>query len=149
MGRDALTDQDVLAHLGRARAPVSLREIAHALELQPRARRALHGIVARLQRSGEIEEVRSGRYRLASGTPGTKSHRRRSAGVSPALAPTASGTRALSKDPNLLTGRLVAHRDGYGFVVPDQPVPEMEGDLFVGRDNLGDEIGRASCRERV
>ncbi len=149
MGRDELTDQDVLAHLARARAPVSLREIAHALKLRPRARGALHGIVARLKRSGEIEEVRSGRYRVASGTPGTKSHRRRSAGLSPAPSQTASGARVLPKDPNLLTGRLVAHRDGYGFVVPDQPVPEMDGDLFVGRDNLGDAMHGDSVVARI
>ncbi len=149
MGRDELTDQDVLAHLARARAPMSLREIAHGLELRPRARRALHGIVARLKRSGEIEEVRSGRYRLSGGTRGTKSHRQLSAGVSPAPARTASGARALPKDPNLLTGRLVAHRDGYGFVVPDRPVPEMEGDLFIGRDNLGDAMHGDSVVARI
>src|SRR5208282_632808 len=41
-------------------------------------------------------------------------------------------------DPNRVTGRIVMHRDGYGFVVPDQPVPGVEGDLYVGRDNTGD-----------
>ena len=39
---------------------------------------------------------------------------------------------------NQLTGRLVAHRDGYGFVVPDTPRKDMDGDLFIGRDSLGD-----------
>ena len=33
---------------------------------------------------------------------------------------------------------IVAHRDGYGFLVPDQPIPRVDGDLFIGRDNLGD-----------
>jgi len=32
----------------------------------------------------------------------------------------------------------VAHRDGYGFVVPEKRVAGMEGDLFIGRDRLGD-----------
>jgi ribonuclease R len=41
-------------------------------------------------------------------------------------------------DPNFVSGRIVAHRDGYGFLVPDSPIPRVEGDLFIGRDNLGD-----------
>ena len=28
-------------------------------------------------------------------------------------------------------GRLTMHRDGFGFVVPEKPVPLMEGDLFI------------------
>src|SRR5580698_3384255 len=42
------------------------------------------------------------------------------------------------RDPNLVLGRIVAHRDGYGFLVPDSPMPRVEGDLFIGRDGLGD-----------
>src|SRR2546422_9925568 len=62
---DELTDQEVIAHLARAREPASLREIAHALELRHHGRRALQKIVSRLKRKGEIEEVHSGRFRLA------------------------------------------------------------------------------------
>ena len=42
------------------------------------------------------------------------------------------------RDPNLVCGRIVAHRDGYAFLVPDSPMPRVEGDLFIGRDGLGD-----------
>ena len=53
-------------------------------------------------------------------------------------------------DPNLISGRMVAHRDGYGFVVPDKPIPGVEGDLFIGRDGMGDAMhgdtrARAHC----
>lgn len=34
-----------------------------------------------------------------------------------------------SREP--LTGRLQMHRDGYGFVIPDQPVEGVEGDIFL------------------
>ena len=44
----------------------------------------------------------------------------------------------LRPEVNQLTGRLVAHRDGYGFVVPDTPRKDLDGDLFIGRDALGD-----------
>src|ERR1700730_9491869 len=45
---------------------------------------------------------------------------------------------ARGRDPNLVSGRIVAHRDGYAFLVPDSPMPRVEGDLFIGRDGLGD-----------
>jgi ribonuclease R len=156
--RDEITDRDVLAHLAGLRGPVSLREIARALELRHQARRALQKIIARLKHKGEIEEVHSGRYRLAGGAstggPPKRSagarpesapssrhggHAATSAGRKPSPAPThAAGTQALPQDSNLVTGRMVTHHDGYGFVVPDKPIPAMEGDLFIGRDNLGD-----------
>ena len=34
--------------------------------------------------------------------------------------------------------RLVAHRDGYGFVVLDKPMPNVAGDLFINPENLSD-----------
>ncbi|MDE3170823.1 MAG: VacB/RNase II family 3'-5' exoribonuclease, partial [Acidobacteriota bacterium] len=39
---------------------------------------------------------------------------------------------------NVVSGRIVAHRDGYGFVVADAPIPGIDGDLFIGRDGLED-----------
>jgi ribonuclease R len=125
---DEVTAQDVLTHLARSRRPASLREIAHALGLRHRGRRALPKIIARLKRKGEVEEASSGRYRLAGQRP------------APAAAKLAAsaGPRPLVADKNLLEGRIVTHRDGYGFVVPAAPVPGMDGDLFIGRDNLGD-----------
>ncbi len=143
---DELTDQEVIAHLARAREPASLREIAHALELRHQGRRALQKIVSRLKRKGEIEEVGNGRFRLAGkkAVPSGAHRKGNTAGLPPPTsAPTTPFTRRRETrqelhDPNLLTGRLVTHRDGYGFVVPDKPVPGMEGDLFIGRDALGD-----------
>ena len=55
--------------------------------------------------------------------------------ASSARADAASGR---GRDPNLVSGRIVAHRDGYAFLVPDSPLPRVEGDLFIGRDGLGD-----------
>ncbi len=147
---EELTEQEVLAHLARAQKPASLREIAHALELRHTGRRALPKIVARLKHKGEVEEVRAGRYRLAGTKPappqgwsrGSSGHRTAPPGQTPTRP---AGEREVppekrpeKRDASLIAGRLVAHRDGYGFVVPEEPVPEMEGDLYIGRDNLGD-----------
>jgi ribonuclease R len=55
---------------------------------------------------------------------------------------------AVRGDPNRATGRLVMHRDGYGFLVPECPVPGVQGDLYVRRDATGDAMhgDRVSAR---
>ncbi len=140
---EELSEQHVLAHLARARTGASLREIAHALGLQHAGRRELERIIARLMRKAEIEEVRNGRFRLATGAkpPAVQPARRESR---PAGAP-----HAVKADANLISGRLVAHRDGYGFVVPDEPVTGMEGDLFIGRAALGDAMHGDRVQARI
>jgi ribonuclease R len=37
-----------------------------------------------------------------------------------------------------ISGRLVLHHDGYGFVVPDTPMPQFAGDIFIPRDSVED-----------
>jgi ribonuclease R len=37
-----------------------------------------------------------------------------------------------------IKGRLVLHHDGYGFVVPDAPVPGLDRDVFIPRDSVED-----------
>ncbi len=36
-----------------------------------------------------------------------------------------------------VNGRLVAHRDGYGFVIPDHPLPQVQGDIFIAPPSMG------------
>jgi len=43
------------------------------------------------------------------------------------------------------TGTLRVHRDGYGFVVPERPVPGLQGDVFVGHE----ETAKAMHGDRV
>lgn len=47
-----------------------------------------------------------------------------------------SGAGASARDE--ITGRLVLHHDGYGFVVPDTPMPQIERDIFIPRDSVDD-----------
>ena len=56
------------------------------------------------------------------------------AGTGTAAAPHRDGIS--SRDE--ITGRLVLHHDGYGFVVPDAPVPGLDRDVFVPRDSVED-----------
>lgn len=49
------------------------------------------------------------------------------------------------KSPRLIHGRLNVHRDGYGFVIPDEPVPGVKGDIYMGKE----EAERAMHGDRV
>jgi ribonuclease R len=121
--------------------------------LRHHGRRYLPRVIEKLVRAGEVDELRGGRYRLAGRKqqPSLQAQQRpasqRAAASKPA-APSASApenraaqhaaTRPPSRDPNLVSGRIVAHRDGYGFLVADEPMPSVEGDLYIGRDALED-----------
>ncbi len=132
MPRDQVPgEDDVLNFLGRKRGPASIREIASGLSLRHAGRRALSGLLSRLKRQHLVEEVRGGHYRLA-GRPSRSSDHAKS------NAPAGAPPQPAARDSNLLSGRLVAHRDGYGFVVPDAPRKDLDGDLFIPPDQLGD-----------
>ena len=150
--RAPVTEADVLAHLSRSRKPQSIREIAAALDLRHSGRRALVKLARKMKNRGEIHEYPNGRVALptekqAADLPAQRSTQKGPQPAAPQLkgtvqrhaAPTRRESSALVRpEVNQLTGRLVAHRDGYGFVVPDTPRKDLDGDLFIGRDALGD-----------
>ena len=128
---EEVDESALLAHLGSASRPESIREIAVALNLRHWGRRALPKVLSRLKRSGDVDESH-GRFRLI----GKRSDRKPPTQLPVSSPPRES--RSTRQDPSLISGRLVAHRDGYGFVVPDQPIPRMEGDLFIRSDGMHD-----------
>ncbi|MGA3293579.1 MAG: VacB/RNase II family 3'-5' exoribonuclease [Candidatus Acidiferrales bacterium] len=133
---DEVSAGAVTAHLATLSSAVSIREIAHAMGLKHRGRRFLPRVIQQLKRRGEVEEIYGGRYRLVgqkqaqSAAPGPSA-------VEPGTSAAPTATQR-ARDPNLIPGRVIAHRDGYGFLVPEKPIPGVDGDLFIGRDNLGD-----------
>ena len=150
---------DVLAHLAGLSKAASIREIAHGMGLKHLGRRFLPRVIRKLTKSGEIEETYGGRYKLPDQKTNLKpnqktnpkqqrlpsssaaSARAHEAHLEQGTAPDARSAAAASRrarDPNLISGRLIAHRDGYAFLVPDHPIPGVDGDLFIGRDSLGD-----------
>jgi len=159
----AVSEQGVLAFLATAHKALSLREIAAAMGIRHAGRRALGKIIPRLARRGEIVEIRNGRYKLAEERRAQDAKKDKSlraehgqraerTAQSPAARKT-SGEKALSapsieimrsaqsghaNPSNVIEGRLVAHRDGYGFVVPAKPIPGIAGDLFIGAGRMGD-----------
>src|SRR5271154_1331087 len=152
-----VTGAEVIAYLATLSQPASIRRIAHGMELKHRGRRFLPRVLQQLKRRGDIEEIYGGRFRLPEhkGAPPTPASRRASRAVetpaAPAGAPTPPPAAApkRARDPNLIAGRIVAHRDGYGFLVPDHPIPRVDGDLFIGRDNLGDAMNGDHVLARI
>jgi ribonuclease R len=134
---DVVTREQVIAHLATLPKATSIRQIAHGMGLKHSGRRFLPRVLQQLKRGGEIEEIYGGRFRLA----GAKHSQGRTSEARPGSSERISSRGPLARraaDPNLISGRLVAHRDGYGFVVPDKPIAKVDGDLFIGRDNLED-----------
>jgi ribonuclease R len=146
--RAPVTEAEVLAHLARSRRPQSLREIAAALGLKHSGRRALVKLARKMKKQKEIHEYPNGRVGLPKEKQGAqyaqlpqKNAPHRSGSElrpEPRSQPRAESRPAVRPEANQLTGRLVAHRDGYGFVVPDTPRKDLDGDLFIGRDAMGD-----------
>jgi len=143
---ESLTDDDVLNFLGQSRSPLSLREIAAGLTLRQAGRRSLAKILSRLKRRKQVEEMGGGRYMLAgssravreAGKATGKGARAATREPRELRGGPAQPPRSPAKDPNQLVGRLVAHRDGYGFVVPEEPRRDIDGDLFIPPSQLGD-----------
>jgi len=150
--RAPVTEVEVVAQLARSRKPQSLREIAAALGLRHSGRRALVKLARKMKKRGDIHEYPNGRIGLPKEKQGVQfaqppqkgAPQRHSSGPRSETRPQARAeSHGESRPPvrpeaNQLTGRLVAHRDGYGFVVPDTPRKDLEGDLFIGRDAIGD-----------
>ena len=148
--QDRLTEGEVLAHLDSHRHAQTLRQIAEALNLRHAGRRDLKKIIEHLVHTGAIEKRGNDQFRVRrdSAAPHGGNEKNEALGDSNKRsreyaqhAPRSIAARPparASGDPNRVTGRMVMHRDGYGFLVPDAPVPGVDGDLYVGRDNTGD-----------
>ncbi|HYL84897.1 MAG TPA: RNB domain-containing ribonuclease [Candidatus Angelobacter sp.] len=111
----------------------SARDISQALALSKSDTRPLYKILSKLKKRRAIEELPGGRYRLAGRKPSKEA---------PSDRPLPSAEKAQPK-PALaqrdeIQGRLVLHHDGYGFVVPDVPVPHLDGDVFIPPDAIED-----------
>jgi ribonuclease R len=147
-----ITETEVLAYLHTLTKPATTRQIAHGLNMRHHGRRLLPRLLAKLKSRGEVDELHGLRFRVAEqhrAEQKPKAPRREHPGQhSPGQHPI-DALRKHGRDPNLIAGRLSAHRDGYGFVIPDQPVPKVDGDLFIPRDRMGDAMNGDRVLARV
>ena len=141
-----LSPDNILRFLQVRSAPASSDEIAAALHMRRTERRALYKMLSKLTKRRAIEELPGGRYRLAGrreersgdGQPrhgGAKHAESSQVAAAERSAPREGGG---VQTHNEIKGRLVLHHDGYGFVVPDPPVPWLDRDVFIPRDAIED-----------
>jgi len=113
--------------------PASTSEIAQGLRLKKTGTRPLFKMLAKLKKRRAIEELPGGRYRLPARKPDGEISTPRPRSDQPKQV-----QRAALGTPGEVEGRLVVHHDGYGFVVPDTPLPQLDGDVFIPRDAIED-----------
>ncbi|HWZ96289.1 MAG TPA: RNB domain-containing ribonuclease [Candidatus Dormibacteraeota bacterium] len=88
--------------------------------------KSLFKMLSKLKKRNLIVEVAAGKYRLKSRKPPAVEHKAGSR-----QGPHQGQQRKASGGG--ISGRLVLHQDGYGFVIPDSPIPNIEGDVFIPR----------------
>jgi ribonuclease R len=128
-----LSPDNILRFLQVRTEPASTSEIAQGLHLKKTDNRPLFKMLSKLKKRGAIEELPGGRYRL----PGRKSEREAASQKLPQDTMRRPQPSALA-DRDEVKGRLVLHHDGYGFVVPESPMPHLDGDVFIPRDAIQD-----------
>src|SRR5260370_14522763 len=121
-----LSPDNILRFLQVRTAPASSTDMAQGLHLKKSDNRPLFKMLSKLKKRRAIEELPGGRYRLPSRKPEQNS----SGQKLPQDTPRRSQPSPLA-GLDEIKGRLVLHHDGYGFVVPDPPMPQLDGDVFI------------------
>src|SRR6267154_1203265 len=127
-----LSVDNILRFLELRGDPASLSELQHGLKLRKSEQRPLLNMLGKLKKKKVIVELTDGRLVLSSRRP------RQTQGHNDNDSRPSSVTLAASHGRNSLSGRLILHQDGYGFVVPDTPMPQLDRDVFIPRDAVGD-----------
>jgi ribonuclease R len=100
-----MTDAALLEFISRQpHGRTTLKHLFRELGSRGENRRELESALDRLAAKGEVIELRNGHYAAAS------------------------------RSREFAAGRVSMHREGYGFLIPDQPIQGISGDLFLGRD---------------
>jgi ribonuclease R len=98
----SFNDASLLDHIrGLPHARASYKQLVRELGLQGENRDHLEETLDRLCEKGQLVELRSGHF------------------------------IAVGNNAEYFAGRLSIHRDGFGFLVPDQAVPGIQGDIFL------------------
>src|SRR5665213_1164782 len=102
-----MTSAELLGHIKKQpHGRTSLKTLCRDLRIRGEEKIAIETALDKLVARGELLEVRAEHYEI----PGN--------------------------DKDLVAGRVSVHRDGFGFLIPDTPVPGMAGDVYLGRDAL-------------
>ena len=107
-----------------------LRELVIELGLRSSQARELKQVLKDLSRHRHIVYLKKNHFALAN-------KERHAAAGDPPRASSGITPAARARGPNVVGGRLIAHRDGYGFVVPDAPLAGTDLDIFISSDGMG------------
>jgi ribonuclease R len=125
-----ISSDNILRFLQLRNDPVSIEEISRSLQIKKSKRNVLQQMLSRLKKRGLVEELSHSRFLL-------RRKERDTALPAPSPAPdNFPQHKAASRDE--IRGRLVHHQDGYGFVVPEVALPNVDGDIFIPRDHIED-----------
>jgi len=102
-----------------------LRELVVELGLRSSQARELKRVLRELARNRKIVYLKKNHFALISGD------RHAAAEPGPRVPHGAAVSARTPERQNLVSGRLIGHRDSYGFVVPDEPLGERGQDIFV------------------
>jgi ribonuclease R len=109
-----------------------LRELVVELGLRSSQARELKNVLKSLVRLKRIVYLKKNQFALAGGVHG---HAATPSAPSPDSRAPYPGT-ARAHGGNVTLGRLISHRDGYGFVVPEAPVKGTDQDIFIPPDAM-------------
>jgi ribonuclease R len=126
-----------------------IRELVRELGLQSSQAHELRYVLNDLSKRHQIRESKKSHFSLApqrgAGKKPERGTWRKGQKVEPRVATGHRRTREHQAAPsvsrqaqgNIVTGRLVGHRDGYGFVVPDKPLEGTDQDIFIPPGAMG------------
>jgi ribonuclease R len=99
------SDVTLLEHIRQLpHARATFKQLVRELHLQGEKRDVLEDALDRLTDKGQLVELRSGHF------------------------------VAVGANSDYVSGRLSVHRDGFGFLIPDQPLAGVQGDVFLPPD---------------
>src|SRR5579863_6772054 len=101
-----MTDSALLSHIAKQpNGKTGLKHLFKELRIRGDERAVIESALDRLAARGDLVEISNGHY------------------------------VATSRSREYIPGRVSIHRDGYGFLIPDHPIPGVSGDLYIGRDS--------------
>ena len=131
-----LSPDNILRFLQLRNGPASLEDLSRSLQVRRSSRRALLQMLAKLKKRGLVEELSHDRFLLRQASRPQQPSSKQRPSSQPPSPDKFPQHKAVSRDE--IKGRLVLHQDGYGFVVPDVAIPNLDGDLFIPRDFVED-----------
>ncbi len=120
-----------------------LRQLMTELGLRSSQARDLKSALRQLVGARKIERLKQDQFTLAQPTA-SKEHGSRF-----------DAQRAVPRESfgagaaNIVTGRLIGHRDGFGFVVPDAASKEIDKDVFIPPDGMASAMHGDRVEARV